>query len=315
MEQLCYRTLKRTAGISRTRLTPYKFHAYLLPALLLFLAAADSVMAESHHSEFVASGVIQRGDFSIRARLPLSTDLVPFLRSTLDSAEIDAFLREGELIYVHGDQFLPELLIGNKAAAQELSRRHKERGSNVAVEILMALELSPQLSNTMSDTELELHIFNALHRVSTLSGLQYFSPSRGEMVTFYINTSVVNRKDGITVLPDPVFPRLQESYKFVVRLEDGSFGSNLYEVHTSPGTIRIQNISTMFYGILPIAGPDDLEIQLSVYKEGDYLLFYALSSIYALDIFGIHERIRDGFYNRMVALYNWFIRTLPQQDS
>ena len=278
----------------------------LIPFILIFSIGTGTLAAEDHSR--ITGDEIPRGNFAVQARVPLTVKITPALRSTLNSAEIAAFIRNGEIIYRHKEHFFPELLIGDAAAAQQLSRDHAEKKNNIAIEILMALELAP----TLAGEDLELHIFNVLHRVSTLSGLEYFSASRGHMREFYLTSSVVDETDGRTPLPDPVFSHVQRSYRFVMRQEDASFGDNLYEVRTSPGIISIQNLSPMFYSIIPIAEPGDLELQIRIHREGEHLLFYAFSSMKAPDIFGLQERVRNSFYNRMVALYNWFARELKR---
>ena len=283
-------------------------------AVFLF-AAPQPVIAETNGAELLGGSSIPRGAFAVQARLPLPPDIAPSLRKILDSKEIALFLEKGELIYRHDEVFIPETFIGDAALAPTIARKHREKQNNFAIEILMALELPPAVKNSLSSDERELHIFNILHRMSTLSGLEYFSASRGRMREFYLRSAIVREADGTTVLPDPVFSYLLPSYRFILRQEDASFGDNLYEVRSSPGTLSIQNIGTMTYGIIPIAAAGDLELQLRIRQQGDYLLFYAFSSMKAPDLFGLREKVGNSFYNRMVALYNWFAAELEKNEA
>lgn len=288
-----------------TIISPKLFPLFLLiPAILLAMPLA----AESAP---VSGDEIPRGNFTVQADLPLPPDLsLP----TLAGHEATFFRQNGELIYRHGEEFMPRLMIGRAEDALRYSREHSGKNNNFAIEILIALDLPPQKRESLNAGGLDLDIFNVLHRISTLTGLQYFSASRGHMREFYRSSAVVDEADNSIVLPDPVFTRLRSSYRFIIRQEDASFGENIYEVRTSPGVMSIRNISPMYYSILRIAEPGDLELQLRIQQTGDYLLFYAFSSMKAPEIFGIQEKVRNSFYNRMVALYNWFAREFEESS-
>lgn len=250
---------------------------------------------------------IPRGDFQVNARLPLEGDILDALPE-LSREERNSFLQTGELIYRHGKEFIPRVLPDRDGASQ-IREQHERENNNFAIEILMALKLPGDMEE-LSPEELDLHIFNLLHRISTLTGLDYFSASRGRMREFYLSSTIVRGEDDLTPVPDPVFNSIQEESRFMMRQVDASFGDNLYSVEITPGVISIRNINPMTYNFIRIAGPGALELQLRIIPRGEHLLFYGFSSLRAPKIFGIQNKLSNSFYNRMTALYTWFSKQL-----
>lgn len=293
--------LHRSTG--KTRYLP-------IVSVLLFLLPVTAVCQQplAEDASRLAPDGIPRGDFRVNADLPLQGTILEALPE-LTPDERSSFLETGELIYRHGKDFIPRVL-PDRRAAQRIRNQHLMENNNFAIEMLMALKLPENMARELSADELELEIFNLLHRISTLAGLDYFSASRGRMREFYLSSTIVKSEDDMTALPDPVFSSLQEASRFTMRQEDASFGDNLYSVEITPGVISIQNINPMTYNFIRIAAPGALELQLRIIPRGDHLLFYAFSSLRAPKIFGIQNKLSNSFYNRMTALYTWFSRQL-----
>jgi hypothetical protein len=251
---------------------------------------------------------IPRGSFVPETTLPV-VNLNAGLLEGLSSVDRSAILGSGELVYRHDGDFVPALLPGSgserAAQAAAISEHHRESRNNFALEVLMLLEIPGELKNEVPGGDVPLHIYNVLHRISTLAGLDYFSASRGRLREFYLTSSVVD-EDGLTPLPDPVFDQVRREYRFTIRQEDASFGDNLYEVVSSPDSISIRNLTPIVYNFIRVANPGDLELQMKIIPDGDRLLFYAFSSLKAPRIFGIRDRLGNSFYNRITALYGWF---------
>lgn len=297
-------SFRRTHCISRAALAIFS---------LLFVLTA-TLSAQS--GQLIDPEDIPRGSFAIQAELPLEDEQLSLVPE-LTAQQLVQFAQAGEMVAIHGNEFSPLLLpmeVGESPDAfqrrrQLIADEHRQRGNNFAIEVLMGLDIPAQLLQNMDGNQLDLAIFNALHRISTLSGLEYFSASRGRMREFYLTSSVVD-DDGSTVLEDPHFDRLETGADFLIRQEDASFGDNLYRVKTTAGSISIRNVSPMTYHMIRIAGSGDLEIQMRIIRSGDNMLFYAFSSLNAPKIFGLQNRLSNSFYNRIIALYGWFDRQL-----
>ncbi len=294
----------------RSKLHASLFRLLPIMALVFFFASLSRISAQDvtriHPQD------IPRGDVRIRAELPMEGDPDDSL-SALKPLDRMEFLNNGEIITRHRGGFRPSLLPKGpqqsaenyEAAREQIAEEHRRNRNNFALEVLMAIDLPPDLAANMSDDEIALHIYNVLHRISTLEGLDYFSASRGRMREFYLSSFVV-ADDGETALPDPVFQRLEETFEFTIRQEDASFGDNLYQVVSTPQSISITNVSPIVYNFIRIAGPGALELHIRVVRSGNRLFFYAFSSLRAPGIFGIPDRLANSFYNRILSLYNWF---------
>lgn len=160
----------------------------------------------------------------------------------------------------------------------------------------------------------ELLFYNILHALSTLSGLQYYSPSRKTMRTFFKESYVIDNPKDKRPIPDKVFSSIPETYVLHMFQEDLTFGKNVSEVSyhhvESMLGIRIRNLTTMYYFIFPLIQPDMLRTYLLVFPVEDKLLIYGTICARTGSFFGIEQSRRDSFYNRMDAMYGWFIQKL-----
>jgi hypothetical protein len=156
-------------------------------------------------------------------------------------------------------------------------------------------------------------LYNEILAISTLTGLRYFSISRGEMRTFYESSVVIDGPDSKKVQADPSFrPPLSppDDYTLYARQKDLTFGDNIYryDYQARPGALILvqTNLSAMSYGIIPLIGKEKLRSIVAVLDAGDYLLIYALSVAKAVTLPGMSERISGSFSNRIEAMLGWF---------
>lgn len=70
----------------------------------------------------------------------------------------------------------------------------------------------------------------------------------------------------------------------------------------------MRNLTRMLYqGIVPAVGPEELGLNLVVVPLGERLLFYGNSAARPISLLGMEARVQRSFYNRLVALYRWFL--------
>jgi len=153
-------------------------------------------------------------------------------------------------------------------------------------------------------------LFNKTLGISSLTGIQYFSASRGVMRTFYESSVVVDSPDKKNPLPDPIFEQLPETFTIFARQKDLTFGDNIYryDFQTSGDAFFFsqENITAMTYGIITAVGKNKLRSVFAVIDCGDSLLIYAVSMAKAAFVFGMGERIGNSFGNRAEAVLDWF---------
>ncbi len=160
----------------------------------------------------------------------------------------------------------------------------------------------------------ELFMYNILHALSTLSGLQYYSPSRKTMRTFFKESYIIDNPKDKKPLPDKVFSSIPQADSLYMVQEDLTFGRNVSEVSyrhvDSMLCMRIRNLTTMYYLIFPLIQPDMLRTYLLVFLVENKLLIYGTICAHTGSFFGIEQSKRDSFYNRIDAMYGWFIQKL-----
>jgi hypothetical protein len=161
-----------------------------------------------------------------------------------------------------------------------------------------------------SEAERELALYNIFRSVSTMEGIEYYSASRERMRIFYKESYAVSDPDSREPLADPTVTEIPETDRIYVFQEDSSFGRNVYTVEYARRDeaylMSMTNLTRMYYGILPVVAPENLEIHLTVVETEEGYLFYGACGVSVISLFGMQDRAKDSFYNRIEALYRWF---------
>jgi hypothetical protein len=78
--------------------------------------------------------------------------------------------------------------------------------------------------------------------------------------------------------------------------------------------MTITNETTMVYKIVPLVRPGNLKTFLIVQPdpESGTITFYGNLAVRVPGMFGMEDRARDSFFNRIVALHDWFSRELTR---
>jgi hypothetical protein len=145
-----------------------------------------------------------------------------------------------------------------------------------------------------------------------MAGIEYFSASRGYYRTLFHESYLVEDPLSRTPRPDrkpTVVPEQETLYAFQ---RDSSFGRNVYEItyRTSDTAILLsmKNLTRMMYrGVIPAMGPEKLLMHITVIPGDQFTVLYGSSGVDSLNALGIEERVRDSFYNRIVALHTWYL--------
>ena len=153
-------------------------------------------------------------------------------------------------------------------------------------------------------------LFNSVTALSTLTGIQYFSITRGGMRTFYESSQVVNNPRNRTPLPDPVFSVPPETLVLYARQRDLTFGDNTYRFEYRTGANYIlfmqENVTAMSWGVVPVIGRNRFRMVMGIIDAGDSLLIYSAAMARANPLPGMGDRIGNSFNNRLQAVLQWF---------
>ncbi len=217
-----------------------------------------------------------------------------------------------------------ELVFANTLSLYALdggSFRLAPRGSQLGTIRRSLEELEPRMAvETVFVTELptgfpqgregDLALYNLLRRVSTMTGIEYYSASRSRMRVFYHESYAIDDIDRRLRQPDPVVRTIPNRDSILVFQRDSSFGENVHELEyryrANNIYISMVNRTLMWYGIIPAIAADKLQVHLWVQRHGNTVVFYGNTGVAVPSLFGIETRAHDSFHNRLIALFNWF---------
>jgi len=245
--------------------------------------------------------------------LSLAVCAFPVPLENLVSANYAATLRNerGGLINAQLKDPVPGLVPNHSSIRQSVMGLMNTLNPNILVEVLYLYD-KPARSKTESavwNEKQKLIVFNQLTAISTLTGIKYYSASRGEMRIFYEYSSVIDPKTK-QLLSDPVFTQPPATLTIYARQKDLTFGDNIYRydyVNTADSVLFVQeNVTALNYGIVPVIGKGNLRSVMAVIDCGDKILIYAASMAKAASVPGLSDKISASFSNRAKAVLQWF---------
>lgn len=215
-------------------------------------------------------------------------------------------IEEGSLKHFFADNV--DLTLAPQVPGLENTRTAlEEMEPKVGVEALFLLR--ERLAGD-SEAERDLALYNIFRSVSTMEGIEYYSASRERMRIFYEESYAVADPDSREALPDPTVSEIPRRDRIHVYQRDSSFGRNVYTVEyvrrEDAYLMSMTNLTRMYYGIFPVVAPENLEIHLTVVETEEGYLFYGACGVNVISLFGLEDRAKDSFYNRIEALYRWF---------
>jgi hypothetical protein len=179
------------------------------------------------------------------------------------------------------------------------------------IEVLLTYKFTGK--NYSGETE-RLALYNILRSIHTLKGIEYFSHSRGRMRVMFHDAYIVDSPETRKKLPDRLVDIIPAYSTLYIYQNDSSFGENIFETvyYARNGyfLMKMENLTKIWYGIVPLIDPHNLNYIIFIYPKGDTILFYSVICVNAFNLFGIAGSRTASFYNRIKALYAWFCSQL-----
>lgn len=185
----------------------------------------------------------------------------------------------------------------------------------IGIEIVAPVAVDPRAFTESG----RLTLLRILQSVSTMAGIEYYSASRDEMRVFYHESYRVESAGDRARLDDPRPTRIPARETIFVYQRDGSFGRNVQRITylTSDDAILMvtENVSTMSYNLIPLVAPGALRTYVLVQQDeaSGHLVFYGNLGVHVPFLFGMEDRARASFLNRIVALQQWFVARLRDE--
>ncbi|MDC7234243.1 MAG: hypothetical protein PQJ58_13500 [Spirochaetales bacterium] len=255
--------------------------------------------------------------FITTVSLSADSDLLSFdqMTSFLSSSEREALLSEGELTRFHSGSFDTELL-PPVTSASDIKTLTTEGGLNMGIEGLFLYSDFDTDAFEADPAGMLLKMYNILRSVSSLEGTRYYSASRGEMRDLFVESWMIPDLDSPkTRLDDPLVDTIPAEESIFIHQRDKSFGrhESSMDYHYDAPVIRatIINRTPMFYkGFLKAVNPENMQIHLVIVPTEKGLLFYGISAADTINVKAFRERANNSFYNRVKAMYGWYISKL-----
>ena len=224
----------------------------------------------------------------------------------LSAEERSQLISERELKNFYTDtvqlSYAPELDLW-----KDIEPQLEDMEPSVGVEILFYY---PVRQERLDDTDFRRDVYNVLRSVSTMEGIKYYSASRERMRIFYHESYVIEGPENRERVPDPTVETIPKDSTIHIFQRDSSFGKNVYEAtyRYADGTyvLSLVNLTRMYYKVFPVVAPQNVKINLAVMLTERGIVFYGNTAVDVITLLGLQERVQDSFYNRLVAIYDWF---------
>ena len=203
-------------------------------------------------------------------------------------------------------------LCPDPAARADLLSRLNAAHPTIGVQTLVVAVLPAGLA---ARADRNLVLYNLIHQFHSMEGIPYYSATHGKERTFFTSSHLVKGPGDLSRLGDPHFLSIEPSHDLYLEQDDTTFGKNLYAVTVqgrAGGTVELTmtNVEQVRYAFVPVLGPGGLTLTMVVRAsaDGKFLYFYGNAGLRALRVPGLEEKVRTSFYNRIIALYNWFAK-------
>jgi hypothetical protein len=154
-----------------------------------------------------------------------------------------------------------------------------------------------------------LRLYNALHAVSTMEGIPYFSTTRGKSQVLFSQSYAVASAESLLRIPDPVFGEIPDLDVLITLQNDSSFGRNTYQESFRRDTdhleVRIENLTRISLLFFPFVDPHNLVTEVALIPAGNELLFYGVACLRTSMPIGDRHSREDSLSNRLAAMADW----------
>jgi hypothetical protein len=153
-------------------------------------------------------------------------------------------------------------------------------------------------------------LVNNLVKVSSLKGLQYFSPSRNEWRLLYEDAYCVENAKSKKVIQDREFKEAPSGYECFAVLTDLTFGENVYKFNytfnDSSIYLTLQNESKIKKGIFKLSDSGEVVSVVVIFDTDEGILCYAATLTPVPAFPAVKERITASLSARTRAMLTWF---------
>lgn len=245
---------------------------------------------------------------SLSAYSPIK-DLIP----GADSTTYD-FIISGEIVKANTtDGNIATIAPDTKLVEEKLDYINSmEKGFGTAMGCLLPY---PEGWTEKSSDERKLKLYNTLLKISTQSGITYISHRAGDKEkTLFKECYMLASTDKKDRIDDPVVNRVPLYKEYYSYQEDTSFGGNIYLLsYTSINDeifLDIKNNNDLKFMGISLVKKSKVNMSLDFIETEEGIYVFALASVKdkpaKVNVLFYTVDLELSFYNRIVALSNWF---------
>lgn len=157
-----------------------------------------------------------------------------------------------------------------------------------------------------------------LRSISSLEGMEYYSPSRKKMRTLYDESYVIASPEDKTKVPDPIEGSADGVSLYAIQ-KDLTFGRYVYKYDYRQNEKEVLTICSNYDAIrflgIPIIKSEDLIITIDIVDLGDSMVLYALVESDVASVSMIENKLKKSFAARVEALSIWFEEMYSKLNS
>jgi hypothetical protein len=220
-------------------------------------------------------------------------------RQLLAGKQLKRYFRTGGL-----PSLIPEINYKN-----DILSNFRSLNPTIGAEILL---LGPSVPE--SQTPSNQQMLDALTDIATLSGLSYYSPDKKQQQTFFNNVFPVDGPTDEKPVQATAYDVGNGETSFYARFDDDTLGyyncEMKYRHRGGSVSIEMINTTTIRLGIFPVARPGRAHSFYLLMPYEDRYLFYGVTSVKTINLFGLAESKKAEFFYKTKAVYKWMMEQM-----
>ena len=162
-------------------------------------------------------------------------------------------------------------------------------------------------------------VLDTLLSISTIKDIEYYSVTRDRVRTLFTESYRIDDPENMLRLPDPVAGEMPAELAVYAFQRDTTFGKQVnrivYRQIAAEVSLSMTNLTPLRYGFIRVAGKEQMQIHLHLTPLEQALVFYGCVVVRVPRLFGLVRSSTESFYNRIHALYSWFVHELAEKAS
>ncbi len=202
-------------------------------------------------------------------------------------------------------------LVPALATRDQIAAEVRSRQPTIGMEMARIIGGLPRQMDTKDGW---LLLYNVLHAVSTMKGIQYYSVTRGNTQVLFTDSYVIDSAAAKNRVQDPVAGDIPPDDVIYTFQEDNTFGKNVYqESYSYRGDhilVKIENLTTIMFLFVPIIAARNLVSEVALIPDGNEVAFYGVSYLSTGLPLGDRHSREQSLKNRLEAMANWLAARL-----